>query len=258
MGRPRASEKQRLWAYGLYRQGFKASAIHAQLEEDFGESNRWDELEDVVSLGTVKNWIRQFEGLGASATSLDEPFEWHRLEEYGLPWEAGEYLLGMWSFFKEGGVMRPTPPPSARQARWWWRVHLAALDIGMLDLWYLSQEFASRELVSDVLGKPLELEDLEARLAYQPWADDEKNQVYHRAIEEGRIPEMKKRQPILMESIQAGKQIAWSRESAFIGMAGGLADSIGCPELLHSQASAMVDEELALLRRESNEEKSSG
>lgn len=55
---------------------------------------------------------------------------------------------------------------------------------------------------------------------------------------------MKKRQPILMESIQAGKQMAWSRESAFIGMAGGLADSLGRPELLHSQALAMVDEEL--------------
>jgi len=258
MGRPRASEKQRLWAYGLYRQGFKASAIHAQLEEDFGKSNRWDESEDVVSLGTVKNWIRQFEELGASATSLDEPFEWHRLEEYGLPWEAGEYLLRMWNFFKEGGVMRPTPPPTARQARWWWRVHLAAPDIDMLNLWHLSQEFASRELVSDVLGKPLELGDLEARLAYEPWADDEKYRRYHHAIEEGRIPEMKNRQPILIDIFQAGKQIGWSREYGFLAMSGGLASSLGCPELLHSQALAQLNEELALLSEESNEEKSLG
>ena len=27
---------------------------------------------------------------------LDQPFEWHRLDEYTLPWEAGGYILDMW------------------------------------------------------------------------------------------------------------------------------------------------------------------
>ena len=33
--------------------------------------------------------------------SLDAPFEYNRMGEYGLPWEAGGYLMEMWAWARE-------------------------------------------------------------------------------------------------------------------------------------------------------------
>jgi hypothetical protein len=35
---------------------------------------------------------------------LDEPFQWHKLEQYGIPWEASGYLLTLWHGIWKGDL----------------------------------------------------------------------------------------------------------------------------------------------------------
>ena len=78
--------------------------------------------------------------------------------------------------------------PTARDAHWWWRVHNAAPDLSLLKKRAIGSAFASRELKMEILGWPLELEDLEAFLAYKPWLGEENQFIYRNAIELGHIP----------------------------------------------------------------------
>jgi len=207
MGRPKVSENQRLRAYDLYLQRFGPSQIRKRLEEDFGE------LETVVSLRTVKNWIRQFKDIVEADKSLDVPFEWHRLEEYVLPWEASPYLLKMWAFVQEGGVIMPRP--TFRQVRWWWRVHLAAPEMNKFNVCHLAQRFVHRELASLVLGVTLELADLEAYLAYRPWASDSKRHAYFLAVERKRIAPLKDREQMIGDAIAISEKTGLTTDLEF-------------------------------------------
>ena len=125
---------------------------------------------------------------------VDAPFQWHKMnsQDNELPWGASAYLLEFWRFALESSVYpledTAVALPSVREARWWWRVHLADPDLEMSGVLNLAKAFELRELFHDVLGIPLEVEDLEALLGYKPWQDDEKLHVYLRAIEEKRIP----------------------------------------------------------------------
>lgn len=184
MPRPRASETQRLHAYGLFLRRFGPTAIHEEL------TNKFEESEDVVSLRTVKNWTREFRGRNIE---LDGPFEWHRIEAYqrlgyNIPWQSSAYILEKWAYFQEEllGYQEPSPL-SIRQVKWWLRVHLAAPDIGTEDTFWLAQRFVMREQLHDVLGLEIKMDDLEGHLAYAPWRDDWSRMRYLRAVEEGRI-----------------------------------------------------------------------
>ena len=165
MPRPRASSEQQLKAYKLYIGGVGPTAIWEALIEKF---------DDAVSQRTVSTWVRGFrDGTKAreeqGLTDLDVPFEWHRLEEYGLPWEASGYLIEMWAWYKEfwtsvaTTLNRPEPPPpTVRQARWWWRVHLAVPEMEVqMNVYCWAEAFGRRELLHGVLGLPLYVNDLE-------------------------------------------------------------------------------------------------
>lgn len=134
---------------------------------------------------------------------IDNPFEWHRLEEYGLPWEASAYLLQVWSHRIEYwrgtdrliDEERPEEDPNhsdgpltARRARWCWRIHLADPELNVDGVLSLSAAFESRDLVHELLNVPLELKDLEVLLAYKPWANEERLEAYRSALIEKRIP----------------------------------------------------------------------
>ena len=229
---------QRMRAYNLYQQEFLPSLIHKQLQKEFTE------LEVVVSLRTVMRWVREFKTVAEEVRELDKPFEWHKLEEYGLPWEASAFLLEMSILVQENKIYRgygfEPLAPTVRQARWWWRVHLAAPDLDPVDVWYLAQRFVSRELACDALGEPEGFADLEAQLSYKPWdgwpKDSENLEIYRHAVEIGRIPQLRSfggRIPL----VQYDKT-----ESELVNLILEQTLAPDYPELLHSQQLKLMRE----------------
>ena len=186
MPRPKAGTAQQGRAYQLYKEGLGPTAIFEKLCEEF---------EDPVSARTVSTWLRGFRGLGEEVTQLDNPFEWHRLKEYGLPWEAGGYLMEMWAWAREfwsdlaETLGEPEPPPTTvREFRWWWRVASLVPKVSKFDVYVWAQAFVWQELLKEVLGEPVNLAGLEAYLAYRPWEGAEKLSAYNDAIAKKRIP----------------------------------------------------------------------
>ena len=125
MPRPKTTTTQQGKAYELFKRKLGPTAIFDILCEDF---------EEPVSARTLSTWIQGFKGLRPEVTNLDVPFEYHRMGEHELPWEADGYLMEMWAWAKEFwadlaeklGDAVPAPP-TVRQVRWWWRLHLVVL-----------------------------------------------------------------------------------------------------------------------------------
>lgn len=188
MPRSKAHPEQHFSAYQLWRKGLGLTAICEELEKGFGT--------ETVSERTVATWIRGYKSLHPETVDLDAPFEWHRMMEYALPWEASGFLLEMWWWVLENLYPKYGEKPTVRSVRWWWRVHQAAPNLSKhLDVWFLAQRFANRELLHEVLGQPLEMADLEAHLAYKPWQgfpeDQSRGEAYWAALEENRIPKVR-------------------------------------------------------------------
>ena len=243
MPRPRANPEQQRRAYERHRAGFGPKAIVDTLSEEFGD--------EAVSPRTVATWVKGFKDLSPRTVGLDSPFEWHRMEEYGLPWEAGGFLLDLAMVLSETWIGQANPGssslPTVRQARWWWRVHQAAPDVvhtgtefgwavGKINLILLAERFVWREMAHDVLGEPLEMDDLEAHLKHRPWESEERRAVYLSAVEQGQIPGLRLNKDRIAENTKRLEAIGETAEWAFSGlamMAAGVNDD--CPELLDSQ-----------------------
>lgn len=209
MPRPRSDPEQKLKAYGHYLKfGAKPSLIHAALKDEIGEYH-------AVSLRTVSSWLKEFKDYD---TAIDEPFEWHRIGEYqskrgGIPWEASEFLLSVKRFISrnafsirflgtgEPPIGSPNMPRimpelfrlTVREARWIWRVHLAAPRMNIDEVIGLGKAFALREQAHDVLGQPFDVADLEAYLSLSGWDEDEKERrVYEGAVTIGLVPALRR------------------------------------------------------------------
>ena len=162
-----------------WKQGLGHKAIYDALFAEYGESGE----NKAVSERTVGNWIEKFKKIPAEALDEDAPFEWHRLEEYGLPWEASPYILDIWA-----SILVARPLTTVRAVRWWWRVHLAAPELSPLNIVFMAAEFEHRELVHEVFGQTMEMADLEAFLAFKPWIDEQHLLAYTDAVDRQQIP----------------------------------------------------------------------
>jgi hypothetical protein len=212
MARPKASDTQHLRAYELWIDGqFGPTAIHQTLKKEFEATDGVTasflatlvlattciEYEKVVSLRTVKNWLREFRELRKGVTRLDEAFEWHRLDEYGLPWEAGAYILDTCSANRRATKYwqiltkeLEEPVPTVRQVRWCWRVHLALPEVDGKDIILWAEAFVRYELLRDVLGNTVDMAGITAYLSHKPWTSDKSKEEYTKAVVEGRIPRL--------------------------------------------------------------------
>ena len=143
----------------------------------------------------------KLDGSSEYVQALDRPFEWHRLEEYELPWEASWYLLRMAHSIQEYeaaldkamniGFQEPPPRrPTGRQVKWWWRVHQAvsAVEGAYLNVYIWAEEYVRYELYRDILGREIDVSGVDAYLTYQPWVGEDRLVEYLAAIREGRIP----------------------------------------------------------------------
>ncbi len=186
MGRPRASEEQRIYAYRLHNQGFGPTDIHKAIKSAF------EETETPVSLRTVKGWLKEFRAIGRDIVAMDQPFHWERLAQYNIPWEASSYLLAYWAEMIKQYHELGHRPISIREMAWVWRIHLAEPSLDFYEVRELSIQFVARELFRDVLGEDLGMDDLWGRLAFKPWAGDDERASYEEAVESGAVPPLRK------------------------------------------------------------------
>jgi hypothetical protein len=171
-------------------------------------------------IGSDKRVARLINDLLEKHSPKDSPFEWHRMEEWGIPWQASDFILQMLNeeYEKKKGIIESRESAlesewwakyqpgwwpeihdytaTFRQVIWWWRVHQAAPEIPqhvgeLTDIRDLGDSFAVRELVSELLDSPSEAADLEACLALKPWLDEERHSNYHEMVELGVAPPIK-------------------------------------------------------------------
>ena len=154
------------------------------------------------------NHLRYRCGKSLESRNSDRAFyQWHLLDKYGLPWEASPFLLEMCWVMQHIGLhadetsektyehvnVEPIHLPTVREVLWWWRIHLAAPELGVEigtanQFRSIAMEFIKRELLHEILGQPLEMADLEAWLVWKPWLDEVRDAEYHQAVSRGMIP----------------------------------------------------------------------
>ena len=206
MPRPRKYDLQKLEAYSIYTlrkaAGEDVSALDIQVDLEV------EHPEGTASYRLITNWVREFKTRDEGQVLLDSPFQWHLCQSYGIPWEAGPFLLEMCYVMQhidlqtDGNFEHTTEDgltvglihlPLVREVVWWWRIHLAApelgKDIGTANhIRSIAGEFVSRELLHEILGRPLEVADLEAWLTWKPWLSKDRDAEYRQAVKRGIIP----------------------------------------------------------------------
>ncbi len=261
MPRSKVNPELHDFAYDLYREGAGPKAIYEAIWERFGD--------EAVSERTVATWVKGFKSLSPETIALDSPFQWHLMDRYGLPWEAGQYIMDILYLIEEirevqkaraetiprNGRVRITPHPTARDALWCWRVHLAAPEIAttvgyLSDVYHLARQFAFREIARDVLASPVETADLEALLVYKPWLDfggeDVRHQAYHKALDEGAVLPLSASRDTVHKAFDVVLNAA-TEENIDVAldtympvfMAAGPGHFVDHPELLESQQTAL-------------------
>ena len=82
-------DSEKIMAYQLRREGRSFQTIADILSKDADDGRKFNRA-------TILRVCRSMPD-----SPSDQPFEWHRLEEYVLPWEASEYLLKMACFIQD-------------------------------------------------------------------------------------------------------------------------------------------------------------
>ena len=123
---------------------------------------------------------------------LDEPFQWHKLAQYGIPWEASGYLLTLWHGIWTGELegfysIEEANRITAREVLWWWRVHLAAPDISPAHTLMWAGRFVNNEIYYLVNNIEPDFEGFYQALAYRSSEGKEQAEIHQKAVEEGRI-----------------------------------------------------------------------
>jgi hypothetical protein len=177
LSRPRASAKQQVRAYQLWRSGMTQRAIQKALETEFREP---------VSKSTVGNWAKEFQAYRSDGPDPDIPFAWSRMDKYGIPWETSRFVLDYLRASKQH--TEDQPPLTFRQVKWAYRVweatgrHVHFLppevpqipgngpdDMGWREVGVLAYMLAGAEEASDVLGIENDLAGIDEYIARRPW-----------------------------------------------------------------------------------------
>ncbi len=163
--------------------GLKPAAIYRRLPEQFPGRK-------VPNLRKVQRLAHDIKDASTDIpTWKDEPFVWHRMDQYKIPWEAGPVVIDLVSRYSKGryagqmsGFFDPTrlgmftaipgpadssnsfSRPTARQVIWFWRVRqvLPLHPVVVVEL--LAARFAFAELGQDIWGRPMQVEGLERLL----------------------------------------------------------------------------------------------
>ena len=170
---------QQLWT--LAADGCKPAKISREL----ARIARQEGSEGCPSYTTVRRLYEDWERQPEAARRLQAHFHWPAsMQEGTLPWEAGRAALDLLRYRDERGLERPT----VSEARWFWRLRLAAPTLPDEDADHFARQLAlSQYLRVAKLGETA-CADLEWRLAYQPWTDDTRAGSYQNAAERHGLP----------------------------------------------------------------------
>ena len=143
----------------------------------------------VPSERTIRRLHQEYkEDLTDEERSQYHQLKWPESMEMGvaiteLPWDASASVLELLAFSQREGRRRPT----IRQAKWFWRITLAAPDAPLPSREYSSWMLAAHEDRGSVPEE--ELRKVEWFLAFAPWRSDDNRQSYKGAIDEGTVPQ---------------------------------------------------------------------
>jgi hypothetical protein len=173
------TDKEKLRVYELRRKDrLSFSAIAEELSNEAEDGRKFDRA-------TIYRVCKNLPD-----SPLDEPFQWQKLEEYGIPWEASGFLLSLWHGIWERKLVESTEEAeriTAREVLWAWRVHLAAPDISPAHTLMWARRFAGNEIGHLVSGMELNFEGLYQALAYRDFEGEAQAEIYGKALEEGRV-----------------------------------------------------------------------
>ena len=133
-------------------------------------------------------------------SDLDNPADWGdfiELTKNGVPSEYRRELHRIWvgieNSYKRRGLV--ATKPTYRRLHWWAYVIEYYGDIikDKSDRQYIAEGYALRQMATDLFGLPMETDDLDQWLYYQPWEGGDREAAYLKAIDEGLIPPIKER-----------------------------------------------------------------
>lgn len=166
---------------GWLAEGFAPGEIYRRVKKWADERGR----DDYPTERTVYRIARRLEGLPKHERELNGQLRWPKSFELGLlPWEASRACLDLLLLRNEHplGLGRPT----VRQARWCWRLMLAAPDLTPSDAAPYATFLSTAELAA-ALGTPTDVElTIDWFLAYRPWTGQEEHERFAAAIYAGR------------------------------------------------------------------------
>lgn len=164
MSRRKIPGDQKLQAFAYYKRGVRVgAAITRLLETDYV---------DAVTERTVRRWLPDFKEVLERTAGIDEPFEWNRMAEYGIPWDQGRFIFSIALEAQSWSRLLPGYPAlTGREAVWCWRVRgaLRGFNVIKTDIYSVAMALAARELRHEVLGEALYTADIEAWMQYRPW-----------------------------------------------------------------------------------------
>jgi hypothetical protein len=237
------TNKEKLRAHALRREGLAYETIAETLSGEAEDGRKFDRA-------TIYRVCKNMPD-----SPLDEPFRWHKLEEYGIPWEASGFIMDMLNEVHKfrGFVIKYKNElpfivparliPTFREVIWWWRVHQATPEIpqqvGYLgDISELSNSFVVREMAHELLKLPLETADLEACLALKPWLNEERHSDYHEMVELGVVPPVNVEMEDMTSAIRRDLFLKAGEKMPVLS----LPPRTSHPELLFSQQFKMYEE----------------
>ena len=131
-------------------------------------------------------------------SDLDKPADWGdflTLTKNGVPPEHRRELHRIWvgieNSYKRRGLV--ATKPTYRRLHWWAYVIEYHGDVikDKADRQYIAEGYALRHMAADLFGLPMETDDLDQWLYYQPWEGGDREAAYLKAIDKGLIPPIK-------------------------------------------------------------------
>ena len=155
----------------LAERGLKSPTIEKMIRRE-AEAAGFD---DAPSERSVRRIYNEHVGKSPEDRRQYVTFQWPDfMREAELPWQASEIILDWIRTFDANLVTRPT----ISRAKWYWRVHIAAPDLGDGFKSVAARWLSQRELKKDEMTEALS-QIVESYLIHKPWTWPNDQDVSH-------------------------------------------------------------------------------